>query len=97
MSSHVLDWTSRPACVDVMDATTWTLARTAIAGHDVSTVWNPIAFDSWRVGTPRHFETLTILPDGSLGDSRTYVTEEDARDGHARMVSALRVLAEAGA
>lgn len=95
MSSHVLNWSSRPACVDVMDASTWTLARTEVPGvGTVSTVWNPIAFNTWRVGTPKHFESLVFLPDGDHGDSQTYVTEDEARDGHARMVAALRTLAE---
>lgn len=93
--AHVLNWHSRPACVDVMDANTWTLARDVVAGAgEVSTVWNPVAFNTWRIGTPKHFETLVFLPEGGCGDSCTYVTEEEARDGHARMVSALRSLAE---
>ncbi len=94
--AHVLNWHSRPACVDVMDANTWTLARDVVAGAgEVSTVWNPVAFNTWRVGTPKHFETMVFLPEGGCGDSCTYVTEEEARDGHTRMVSALRSLAEA--
>lgn len=93
--SAVINWASRPACVDPMDATTWTLCREAVPGvGEVSTVWNPVPFSTWRGGTPHHFESLVYLPNGEHGDSRSYVTEEEARDGHARLVSALRSLAE---
>lgn len=95
MSTHILNWHSRPATVDPLDANTWTLCRDTVPGvGTVSTVWNPIAFNTWRVGTPKHFESLVFLETGEHGDSYAYATEEEARDGHARMVSALRSLAE---
>jgi len=94
-STSRINWNSRPACVNPMDADTWTLAHEMVLGvGEVSTVWNPVPFSTWKGGVPRHYESLVFLPAGDHGDSRTYTTEEEARDGHARMVSALRAIAE---
>jgi hypothetical protein len=82
-----------PPSINPRDASTWTLASDVIPGIGrVSTVWNPIRFSpQWGMaGTPHHYETLVIQPDTTLGDSRTYADEQEARDGHARLVRALQ-------
>ena len=96
MSSHVVDWSRPPSWVNPRDADTWTYRRDEVPGvGTLSTVWHPVAFATWRTDTPpRHFESLLCLPEGGHGDSRTYVTEEEAKDGHARLLSALRLIAE---
>lgn len=95
MSTSVINWSSRPVWANPMDAHTWTYRRDEVPGvGEVSSVWNPVPFSTWKGGTPHHFESLVFLVNGEHGDSRSYVTEEEMKDGHARMVSALRAIAE---
>jgi hypothetical protein len=82
--------------VNPHDPATWTLARTAVPGvGEVSTAWHPIRFaPAYGVDGPaQHYESLTRGTDGAYMDSQTYTTEQEARDGHARRVAALRRIA----
>ena len=87
--------------IDPMDANTWTFREDRLAGgYAVFTSWSPIRFAPFYglTGKPsRHFETIVInksMP-SFIGDSQTYQTEAEARDGHAVMVSRLRTMVEA--
>lgn len=92
--------TARFACcafetVDPAVLRTWTIGRTELAGGWlVVTSFNLAPFR--RLPHPHHFETLVVRR-GELGDTTTYQTEAEARDGHAVAVSRLRTQLEATA
>jgi hypothetical protein len=102
--ARVMALSARNFCDDTtiqpQNANTWTFRTDRLAGgYVVFTSWSPIRFAPayGLKGESRHFESIVInkaMPD-FIGDSRTYLTEADAREGHAVMVSKLRSLVEA--
>jgi len=79
-----------------MELLEWVAAMETIApieatpmddGHLVSTIW--IGLDATtRAGPPLIFETCVFFNDG-LVDQERYATEQEAREGHARIVAKL--------
>ncbi len=95
---HTVTPTSRPSWVtDVTDATTWTYRRDVVPGvGEVITSWHPWPFAPayGLAGTKKHMQTLVLSEGHVPSDEINYCTEEEAREGHARMVSALKSIAE---
>jgi hypothetical protein len=94
----VQGWSSRPSWASMADATTWTYKRETVPGVGlVSTVWSPIRFAPayGLPGTAKHYETLAWDGDDNELAHAVYATEQEAKDGHARIVAGLQTTAGA--
>lgn len=72
------------------------VARTAVGGVDVSTVWLGVDYNHGGVGDRLLFETM-LFCDGNRNNAMTrYCTEEQALRGHLEAIDALRAGRELG-
>lgn len=67
----------------------WVIGRTEVEGAEVSTVWMGIDHNFSDDGPPLIFETM-VFGDSEYAEYQwRYSTEEEAREGHERVVLAL--------
>jgi hypothetical protein len=79
--------------INPRDPNTWTLHAEKVGPYDVLVSYSPVRYSpAWPVfGDAHHFEARAILRTVAFGgDSVTYATEGEARDGINGFVARLR-------